>query len=95
MQNWKKAIILGSVGAGIYLFLVGKRTVGTAAVAGGLAVLASEYPEKFEELWESAPEYLHRGTQIFSALQKMGERFAEAAEERAASGWHQVRDYTR
>ncbi len=95
MQNWKKALIVGSVGAGAYLFFSGRRTAGTAVVAGGLAVLASEYPEKFESLWENAPEYLQRGTQIFAMLQKMGERFAEAAEERGASALRQVREYSR
>ena len=93
MQNWKKAVIFGSVGAGAILFFTGRRSIGTAVAAGGLAVLASEYPEKFEDIWENAPEYLQRGTQIFATLQKIGERFAEAAEERGAEAWDQIREY--
>jgi hypothetical protein len=95
MQNWKKALIFGSVGAGAFLFFTGKRSVGTALAAGGLAILASEYPERFEAIWENAPEYLQRGTQIFSTLQKLGERFAEAAEERGAQAWSEIREYGR
>lgn len=95
MQNWKKAVIFGSVGAGAILFFTGRRSVGTALAAGGLAVLASEYPERFEAIWENAPEYLQRGTQIFATLQKIGERFAEAAEERGAAAWSDIREYGR
>ena len=95
MENWKKALIIGSVGAGAVLFFTGRRSIGTAVAAGGLAILASEYPEKFEAVWESAPEYLQRGTQIFSTLQKIGERFAESAEERGAEAWDQIREYSR
>ncbi|ABF40805.1 hypothetical protein Acid345_1804 [Candidatus Koribacter versatilis Ellin345] len=95
MQNWKKAVICGSVGAGAILFFTGRRSVGTALAAGGLAVLASEYPERFEAIWDNAPEYLSRGTQIFATLQKIGERFAEAAEERGAAAWDEIREYSR
>jgi hypothetical protein len=95
MQNWKKAVIFGSVGAGAFLFFTGRRSLGSAIAAGGLAVLASEYPERFEAIWENAPEYLSRGTQIFTTLQKIGERFAEAAEERGASAWDGIREYSR
>lgn len=95
MQNWKKALIFGSIGTGAVLFFTGRRSVGTAVAAAGLAVLASEYPERFESIWENAPEYLQRGTQIFATLQKIGERFAEAAEERGAAAWEGVREYGR
>ena len=95
MQNWKKGVIFGAVGAGALLFFTGRRSLGTAIAAGGLAVLAAEYPEKFEAIWENAPEYLSRGTQIFATLQKIGERFAEAAEERGAAAWEGIREYSR
>jgi methionine synthase I (cobalamin-dependent) len=60
MQNWKKAFVFGSIGAGAVLIFTGRRPVGMACAAAGLAVLASEYPEKFEAVWESAPDYLQR-----------------------------------
>jgi hypothetical protein len=62
-----------------------------ALTAAGLAVLASEYPEKFEAVWENAPDYLRKGMQIFGALQKLGEGFAEEAERRSVDAWRNVR----
>ncbi len=91
MQSWKKAVIFGSIGAGTMLIIAGRRPAGMALAAGGLAVLASEYPEKFEGVWESAPDYLQKGMQIFATLQKLGEGFAEEAERRSVSAWREVR----
>jgi hypothetical protein len=91
MQSWKKAVIFGSIGAGAMLIITGKRPLGMALAAGGLAVLASEYPEKFEAVWENAPDYLQKGIQIFGTLQKLGEGFAEEAERRSVSAWREVR----
>lgn len=91
MQNWKKAIIFGSIGAGAVLILARRRPAGMAFAAAGLAVLASEYPEKFEAVWESAPEYLRKGMQIFGTLQKLGEGFAEETERRSVNAWRNIR----
>jgi hypothetical protein len=91
VQSWKKAVIFGSIGAGTMLIVTGRRPLGMALTAGGLAVLASEYPEKFEAVYENAPEYLQKGIQIFYTLQKLGEGFAEEAERRSVSTWRQVR----
>ena len=91
MQNWKKAVVFGAVGAGAVLILTGRRPIGTAFAAAGLAMLASEYPEKFEAVWENAPDYLHKGVQIFNTLQKLGEGFAEEAERLSVGAWRSVR----
>jgi len=91
MQNWKKAVVIGSMGAGAVLILTGRRSVGMAFAAAGLAVLASEYPEKFEAVWENAPDYLHKSMQIFSTLQKLGEGLAEEAERRSVGAWRSIR----
>jgi len=90
MQNWKKAVVFGSIGAGALLVLSGRRTVGMAVAAGGLALLASEYPEKFEGIWENAPDYLHKGMEIFATLQKVGADFAEDAERRSVNAWRDM-----
>jgi hypothetical protein len=92
MQSWKKAVIFGSIGAGAVLVLTGRRPAGMACAAAGLAVLASEYPEKFEAVWENAPDYLQKGMQIFSTLQKLGEGFAEQAEQRSVKAWRDIRE---
>jgi len=91
MQTWKKALVFGSIGAGAVLLITRRKPIGMAFAAAGLGVLASEYPEKFEAVWESAPEYLRKGMQIFATLQKLGEGFAEEAEKRSVSAWRNVR----
>lgn len=91
MQGWKRALVFGTLGTGAALILTGRRSAGMAVAAGGLAVLASEYPEKFEAVWENAPDYLQKGMQIFSTLQKLGEGFAEQAERRSVSAWRDIR----
>ena len=77
MNPWKRALIFGSLGAGAVLFATGKKPVGLALAGVGLATLAMEYPDKFEQLWEQAPEYLSRGNQIVTAVSRMLERYAE------------------
>jgi hypothetical protein len=84
MQNWKKAVVFGSIGAGALLLLTRKRPVGLTLAVGGLAMLASEYPEKFEGLLENAPDYLHKGMEIFAALKKTGARLATDIEQPGA-----------
>jgi hypothetical protein len=83
MDNWKKALIFGSLGAGVFLFATGKRPLGLVATGVGLAALALEYPERFDRLWEQAPEYLSRGNQIVTAVSRMLERYAEHQEGRS------------
>ena len=52
-------MVAGSIGAATILFLKKKYPAGVLATGLGLAVLASEYPEKFEEVRRSLPEYLN------------------------------------
>lgn len=90
MENWKKAVVFGSIGAGALLMLTRRRPLGMALAAGGLAVLASEYPEKFEGVLENAPDYLHKGMEILASLKKVGEGFAEEAERRSVNAWRDM-----
>ena len=84
MQKWKKALVIGSLSAGALMFIKGHRPAGVALASVGLVVLAAEYPDKFESAWEQAPEYVYRGTQIFSTLSRIAERFAEQASRHGA-----------
>jgi len=77
MNNWKRALVYGSLGAGAILIALGRRPVGVVIAGVGVATLAMEYPEKFEQVWEQAPEYLSRGNQIVTAVSRMLERYAE------------------
>jgi hypothetical protein len=91
MTTWKRALVFGSLGAGALLFFTGRRPAGIAAATVGLAVLAAEYPDKFETVWENAPDYVTRGVQIFQTLSQIAERFAEQAAERGAETYREIR----
>jgi hypothetical protein len=86
MLNWKKAVVAGTVGAGVLLLIKGNRGAGAALATVGLVVLASEYPEQFEHVWDNAPDYISRGAQIFSTVQKIAERFADEASRHGVTG---------
>jgi hypothetical protein len=76
-MDWKKALIYGSLAAGVIVFLTGRRPVGLAIAGIGLATLASENPEKFEELWRRAPEYLEKGSKFVDVAASFMERMGE------------------
>ena len=86
MVNWKKAVVIGSVAAGALLLTKRQHAAGAALATLGLVVLASEYPEQFEEFWDNAPDYISRGAQIFSTIQHLGERFSEEVQSRGLGG---------
>jgi len=90
MSNWKRAVVFGSLGAGALLFFTGRRPAAIAAATVGLAILAAEYPEKFEGVWENAPEYVTRGVQIFQTLSQIAERFAEQAAEHGSAAYREI-----
>jgi hypothetical protein len=76
-MDWKKTRIYGSLAAGVIVFLTGRRPVGLAIAGIGLATLASENPEKFEELWRRAPEYLEKGSKFVDVAASFLERIGE------------------
>ena len=78
--DWKKIVIFASFGAAVYFLFSGRRAAGAAAAGIGLATLASEHPEKLQQIWERAPEYLERGHRIVSTAQNLIERLAEQGE---------------
>lgn len=88
MPNWKRALLAGSAGAAVVMFLKGRPAAGVVLAGIGLATLASEYPEKFEELRDKLPEYVERGASYFDSAARLGQRLAEAAE-RKGSAWYE------
>jgi hypothetical protein len=80
-MDWKKALMYGSFAAGAVLFLSGKRPAGLAMAGVGLATLASQHPEKLEELWDRMPEYLDKGTQFVEMAADLIEQMTEQAEQ--------------
>ena len=87
MENWKRILVIGSAAAGVVMLLQRKTTAGSVLGGVGLAVLAAEYPEKFQEIREQIPEYVERGTRYLDVVSRVGERLADAAESRGAA-WY-------
>ena len=81
MDNWKKAVIVGSAAGAAILFVKNRRPAGILVAGVGLAVLASEYPERFEQIADMAPGQLGRGLRLVDMLSKAGQRLAEVGSE--------------
>jgi hypothetical protein len=82
MENWKKAVVAGAVGTSALLFLKRRPAVGVLAAGVGLAVLASEYPEKFQQVRDELPYYVDRGTQFLEVVTRLGVKLTELVDSR-------------
>jgi hypothetical protein len=80
MDLWKKAAMLASIGAAAIFFIKKKYPAGVLATGAGLAILASEYPEQFERLRQSLPDYFDRGMRVMQMAGQAGKRITEAAD---------------
>ncbi len=90
MDGWKKAVVLGSIGAAAILFMKKRYPAGVLATGVGLAVLAAEYPEKFENVRQSLPDYFERGLRVMEMAGRAGKRITEAAGQSAAEAWEEI-----
>jgi hypothetical protein len=90
MESWKKAAVLASISAAAMLFMKKRYPAGVLATGVGLAVLASEYPEKFEQIRRSLPEYFDRGMQVMEMAGKAGKRITDAAGRSAFDIWEEI-----
>jgi len=90
MEGWKKAVVAASAGAATVLFLKRKYPAGVLAGGVALAVLASEYPEKFEKVRKQLPGYFDRGMQVMEMAARAGKRITEAAGQSAVDAWEEI-----
>ncbi len=90
MDSWKKAAVLGCITGGALLFMKKRYAAGVLATGAGLAVLASEYPEKFEQVRQALPDYFDRGMQVMEMAAKAGRRISEAAGRSAVDSWDEI-----
>jgi hypothetical protein len=90
MEGWKKAVVAGSVGAATVLFLKKKYPAGVLAGGVGLAVLASEFPERFEKVRRALPDYFDRGMQVMEMAARAGKRITDAAGRSAYNAWDEI-----
>jgi hypothetical protein len=93
MENWKRALIAGSVGTSVLLLMKGKRPAAILAGGVGLAALASEYPEKFVRIREDLPSYVRQGTRFLDTAMKFGAKIGELAEKRAAQAFEELGEF--
>jgi hypothetical protein len=91
MESWKKAVVAGSVGAATILFLKRKHAAGVLATGVGLAVLASEFPEKFEQVRSALPDYFDRGMRVMEMAARAGRRITDVAGRTASDTWEEIR----
>lgn len=90
MDVWKKAVVVGSIGSAAILFMKKRFPAGVLATGVGLAVLASEYPEKFEKVRRALPDYFDRGMQMMEMAGQAGKRITEAAGRSAVEAWEEI-----
>src|SRR5271169_6871422 len=90
MDGWKKALVVGSIGAAGILFVKRKYPAGVLATGVGLALLAAEYPEKFERVRRSLPDYFDRGMQVMEMAARAGKRITQAAGQSAVDAWEEI-----
>ena len=90
MENWKMAVVAGTVGTGLVLLLSGKKTAGVVLAGVGAAVLASEYPDKLEEFRDRLPRYAEQGMRVLDNVSRAGERFAELLEKRGRAALEEL-----
>jgi hypothetical protein len=94
MENWKRAVIAGSAGAATILMLKGRRPAGVLVAGVGLAVLASEYPEKLEQIREEIPGYVRQGMRFLDLTMKIGSRIGELVERRGRGLMEELEQYS-
>lgn len=93
MDNWKRAAIAAAAGTATILLLRGRRPAAVLVGGVGLAVLASEYPDKFAQIREELPSYVRQGTRLLESAMKIGNKITELAEKRAMNAFEELADY--
>lgn len=59
--HWTHGVAAGSLLAGAFLLITGRRRTGLAVAAAGAAVTLLENPEALREFWKSMPRYIRNG----------------------------------
>ena len=90
MDSWKKAVVVGSIGAAAIFFMKKRFPAGVLATGVGLAVVASEYPQTFDRVRQALPDYFERGMRIMEMAGQAGKRITEAAGRSAADAWEEI-----
>jgi hypothetical protein len=78
MASWKRVLIFGSMGAGVALYVSGRRAAGTALAGAGIGGLIFENREIIARLACDLPQILEKGTQVVQTIAAVGQRLMEA-----------------
>ena len=78
MPSWKRVLIFGSMGAGVALYLSGRRAAGTALAGVGIGGLIYENREIIAKLASDLPQFLEKSGQVVQTVAAVGQRFMEA-----------------
>jgi hypothetical protein len=90
MEAWKKAVVAGSLATSTILLLKKKWPAGVLSAGVGLAVLASEYPEKFENVRSVLPQYFQSGMRMMEMISRAGQKIAHFAEQGGQGIWDEI-----
>ena len=90
MDGWKKAVVAGSFGTSIILLTRKRWPAGVLSAGVGLAVLASEYPEKFEQVRSALPDYFQNGMRLMELVSRAGEKITQFAERGGQEIWDEI-----
>ncbi|HKD91978.1 MAG TPA: hypothetical protein VKB56_08745 [Terriglobales bacterium] len=90
MSNWKRVAMFGAFGASVALIVRGRRPEGIALAGVGVALLAADHPEYLESLWERAPEYLDRGSQLVAVIARLKQRLEEEGPRAIPGTWQEI-----
>jgi hypothetical protein len=78
MASWKRVLIFGSMGAGVALYLSGRRAAGTALAGVGIGGLIYENREVITKLANEVPQLLEQSAPIVRTITAVGQRLMEA-----------------
>jgi len=90
MENWKKALVAGAATGSAVMFLKKKPGAGILLAGVSLVTLAIEYPQHFNKVKRSLPEYFSRGMKLAEFASRAGSQIAEFAQRRAHAGWDEI-----
>jgi hypothetical protein len=80
----------GSAGTSAVCFLKKKWPAGVLTAGIALAVLASEYPEKFKGVQKALPGYFDRGMRLLEMTSRVGQKIAQFAEQGGKGIWDEL-----
>lgn len=76
-MNWARVLSIGSFVAAGICFFTGRRPAGFALAGIGVATLAAEHPERFEQIWNNMPQYMERGSQMVEHVGGLVDKISE------------------